>query len=337
MSSMPLKLLLVGDVMLGRLVNDILKTNPPIYPWGDTLPIFQDADVRVCNLECAITDRGMPWSATPKAFHFRTDTKNVAVLRAAQINAVSLANNHILDFEYEGLFDTVQALKQAGIHAAGAGATLREASEPAIWEERGLKLGFMACTDNEPAWASSMTRPGVWYVPTWLQDERAHDLFEVVQRTKVEVACLIVSLHWGPNWGEVPPPEHRQMAHALIDHGADIVYGHSCHVVRAIEVYKNRPIIYGAGNFIDDYAIDEVERNDQSAIFLLDLQGTMISRMRLYPTIIDHFQARRARNDECKAVVTKMQKLCTQLQTATIWNEQEACLEVKINSIPDTV
>src|SRR5450759_4410297 len=94
-----LKLLLAGDVMLGRLVNEILEVELPAYPWGDTLPLFQDADVRLCNLESVISDRGTPWSATPKMFHFRSDAKNVAVLNAAHIDAVSLANNHVLDYD----------------------------------------------------------------------------------------------------------------------------------------------------------------------------------------------------------------------------------------------
>ncbi len=325
-----LQLLLVGDVMLGRLVNDLLKVTPPAYPWGDTLPLFQQADVRLCNLECVISDRGTPWSATPKVFHFRSDAKNVAVLNAAQIDAVSLANNHVLDFDYEGLFDMLRHLQQAGIHTAGAGTTFSEASQPAIWEVQGRKLGLIACTDNEPAWAASGEHPGVWYVPMQVQDERAHDLFEVVRRTRLEVSCLIVALHWGPNWGYTPPAGHQSFAHALIDHGADIVFGHSGHVVRGVEVYKDRPIIYCAGDFIDDYAVDEVERNDQSFLFLIELHETTPSRLLLYPTVIRHYQARRANNEECHAMIANMQRLCAQLKTETHWNEEKECLEVDI-------
>lgn len=330
-----LKLLLAGDVMLGRLVNEILEVELPAYPWGDTLPLFQAADVRLCNLECVISDRGTPWSATPKMFHFRSDAKNVAVLKAAHIDAVSLANNHVLDYDYEGLYDTLHNLEQAGIRSAGAGTTLREASEPVIWEVQGRKLGLIACTDNEPDWAASGKHPGVWYVPIQVQDERAHQLFEIVQRTKAEVAYLIVSLHWGPNWGYAPPPEHKPFAHALIDHGADLIFGHSGHIVRGIEVYQNKPIIYCAGNFIDDYAVDEVERNDQSFLFLIELNGTTLSRLLLYPTVIRHFQARRARNDEIHVIVAGMQRRCAQLQTATRWNEEEERLEVEIGKILD--
>src|SRR5947209_2091141 len=147
-----LKLLFVGDVMLGRLVNRTLKHMLPEYPWGDTPSLFYEADTRICNLECAITDWGAPWSAYPKAFHFRSDAKNVAVLKAAQIDAVSLANNHILDFEYEGLFHTLNILTASGIHYAGAGRDIREASEPAIWDVKGKVLGLIALTDNEPGW-----------------------------------------------------------------------------------------------------------------------------------------------------------------------------------------
>ncbi|MBO0796953.1 MAG: CapA family protein, partial [Ktedonobacteraceae bacterium] len=209
-----LNLLLVGDVMLGRHVNKVLTSEPAAYPWGDTLPLFQRADVRLCNLECVLSDRRTPGATTPKPFHFRSDAKNIAVLQAAQVDAVSLANNHTLDFGVDALDDMCHLLKQAGIRFAGAGPTFREASHPAIWEVHGKRLGLIACTDNEPGWAASGKHAGVWYVPAQIQDTRAHHLFEVVQRTKMKVTSLIVSLHWGPNWGDVPPANHHPFAHA---------------------------------------------------------------------------------------------------------------------------
>src|SRR5437773_5894351 len=175
--------LFVGDVMLGRLVNAALKEKSPAYPWGDTLSLFHHADVRICNLECVISDWGTPWSATPKVFHFRSDAKNIGILKAAHIDAVSLANNHSLDFEYEGLFHTLSNLDAAGIHHAGAGTTIIEASGPAIWEMRGKKLGLIAFTDNEPGWEATEERPGILYVPVELKDERAVKLLELVSKT----------------------------------------------------------------------------------------------------------------------------------------------------------
>jgi poly-gamma-glutamate synthesis protein (capsule biosynthesis protein) len=335
-NTQPLKLLLAGDVMLGRLVNEMLKVEPPAYPWGDTLSLFHNADVRLCNLECVIADRGTPWSATPKVFHFRSDARNMAVLNAAHIAAVSLANNHVLDFTEAGLSDMLHHLKRAGIHYAGAGATLKEAAEPAIWEAQGRTLGLIACTDNEPDWAATEAHSGIWYVPIRVQDERAHRLFEVVQQSKANVSYLIVSLHWGPNWGYAPPAEHRPFAHALIDSGADLVFGHSGHIVRGIEIYKNRPIIYCAGDFIDDYAVDDIERNDRSFLFLIELKGTALSHLFLYPTVIRHYQARRASGQERHEIVAGMQRRCLQLQTATRWRADEECLEVDPGERSDT-
>src|SRR5260370_198024 len=142
-----MRLIFVGDVMLGRLVNQVLRSNPPAYPWGDTLPQFQRADVRICNLECVISDRGIPWATTPKVFHFRSDTKNIESLKAASIDAVSLANNHVLDFGYEAFSSMMNTLKQGGIHSAVAGMTFREASHPAICEPKQNKT-IMYCAGD---------------------------------------------------------------------------------------------------------------------------------------------------------------------------------------------
>ena len=192
---MQMTLLFVGDVMLGRLVNEALKQKSPAYPWGDTLALFHDADVRICNLECVISDWGTPWSATPKVFHFRSDAKNIETLRVAHIDTVSLANNHSLDFEYQGLFHTLRNLDAAGIHYAGAGTTITEASAPAIWETKGKKLGLIAFTDNEPAWEATEEQPGIWYIPIALKEKRAEKLLERETKTKERVHFLIVSAH----------------------------------------------------------------------------------------------------------------------------------------------
>ena len=96
-------LALTGDVMLGRQVNKALRITSPEQPWGDVLPLLLSADLRIVNLECAITDHNQPWARTPKVFHFRADPSAVEVLQAARVNGCSLANNHTLDFEQRGL------------------------------------------------------------------------------------------------------------------------------------------------------------------------------------------------------------------------------------------
>ncbi len=281
-----LKVLFVGDVMLGRLMNEVLKEKAPASPWGEALSLLHTADVRICSLESVLSDGGTPWSAAAKQFPFRSDAKNVAVLKAAQIDAVSLANNQALDFDYEGLSYMMNALEEAGIHYAGAGMDIREASEPAIWKVKGQTIGLLAFTDNEPGWEATEEQPGVWYVPIKVKEKRAQRLFETVRRTKSEVDLLVVSAHWGPDWGSFPSVEHGPFAHRLIDEGADVIFGHSGQAVRGIELYKGRPILDCTDDCIDDYAVDPVEQNNGSWMVMMETAGSGLAHLLLSPTII---------------------------------------------------
>lgn len=132
-------LALAGDVMLGRLVSDIVIKNPPAQPWGDLLAIMGGADARLVNLECAITRHRQRWTRTDKVFHFRADPRVIEVLHVARIDAVALANNHVFDYNEAGLLDTLQYLDRAGIAHAGAGHDLAEACQPALVDAGGCR------------------------------------------------------------------------------------------------------------------------------------------------------------------------------------------------------
>ncbi len=326
----PLTLLLIGDTMLGRLVNDVLKSRPPAYPWGDTLPVFASADVRVANLECVISDRGRPWTETPKVFHFRSDAKNIRVLEEASIDLLSLANNHTLDFGYDALLDMLEILRRAGIRHSGAGRNRQEACRVAVLEAHGTRIGFLAFTDNEPVWEARPDKPGTCYAPIDLNDSRARRILDVVPDACPRVDVLIVSIHWGGNWGYEPPAEHRRFARALIDAGADIIFGHSAHVFRGIEIYRGRPVLYSAGDFVDDYMVDPYQRNDQSFIFTVRFAGGAPAEMRLYPTEIRNFQARLARGRQAERIAAKMQALCGELGTTALWHAEGRCLRIPL-------
>ena len=323
----PLQLLIVGDVMLGRGVNSVLEHEPPEYPWGDTLPVFQHADWRICNLECVLSDRGKPWAAYEKAFHFRSAARNLAALTAASVNAVSLANNHVLDYGEEALLQMLEVLDEAKIAYSGAGVDIVQASQMAVAETQGRRLGLMAFTDNEPPWEATPHHPGIFYVPVDLSDARAQGLFRMVRERSATVDLLIVSAHWGGNWGYTPPKEHIEFAHALIDAGAGLVFGHSSHVFRGIEFYQDRPVLYGVGDFVDDYAVDEIERNDQSFIFTVDLDKKGPCGLRLYPTVIRRCQAAMAEGGEARRIARKMEELCAPFHAPIQWNEGKQCLE----------
>ena len=126
-----------------------------------------------------------------------------------------------------------------------------------------------------------------------------------------------------------PPAEHPPFARALLDAGADIIFGHSGHVWRGIEWYQCKPILYCAGDFIDDYAMDELERNDQGFVCVVELEGDRVRRLLLYPTVIGEFQARRACPDEAEAIAGKMGGLCAELHTNASWQEEEQALLIE--------
>jgi poly-gamma-glutamate capsule biosynthesis protein CapA/YwtB (metallophosphatase superfamily) len=322
-----LRLVLLGDCMLGRLVNERLRDVAPEYPWGDTLPLLHGADWRLCNLECVLSDGGAP--VFPKTFHFRSDARNIAVLRAAQIDAVTLANNHVLDYGNDAMSEMLEILDRAGIVHSGAGKNFDEASRPAIATVRGTKLAVLAFTDNEPGWEAGAGRPGIFYAPIESGDSRAQMVLEIVGRGKPAADFLIVSAHWGPNWGYAPPREHVAFAHAMIDAGADLVFGHSSHVYRGIEFYRGRAIVYGAGDFVDDYMVDEIERNDQGFVYVVEVEGGISARLRLYPTVIGDFQACRAGGQEESSIAGKMSRLCAPFGTTAEWDPASRSLVVE--------
>lgn len=310
--------------MLGRGVNAVLKHNPPLYPWGNTLEIIKNADFRICNLECVISDKGDPWPR--KTFHFRTDPKNVECLKIAGFSPISIANNHTLDFGIAALEQMTKNLKTNSINFAGAGENIAEASMPAL-ENGDQNIGLIAFTDNEPEWEADPDKPGIFYVPIDPQDQRAEMLSDSIKKTRNDVKVLIVSAHWGPNWGYEPSKEHIAFARSLIDAGADVVFGHSPHVFRGIEIYKGKPILYSAGNFIDDYAVDERERNNESFIFIVEFDPPECKKITLIPTVIRNYQASLA-IDEAETIALKMINLCKKFNTEISWKPEEKILEV---------
>jgi hypothetical protein len=162
-----MQIALTGDVMLGRMVDQEVIRNQSLRPealWGDVLPILLAADLRVINLECVISARGREWHPQSKAFHFRAHPRAIDCLKSASIDAVTLANNHVLDYGAEALLDCLGLLDQAGITHAGAGRNLAAAMEPAFLPVARDVVAVLALTDNEPDWEAADVKPGVVYV-----------------------------------------------------------------------------------------------------------------------------------------------------------------------------
>lgn len=246
----------------------------PGYIWGDALAEIEQRQpaLRLVNLETAITTAEAAWPG--KGIHYRMHPANIGCLTAARIDGCALANNHVLDWGRAGLDQTLRTLQQAGIRSAGAGSNLEAACAPASWPlTKGARLQVFAWAGPDSgvpgAWAATPDQSGVAWLPAWDETGALQVAAQVAgQRQPGDV--VVVSLHWGGNWGVEVPAPHRRFAHRLIELGAaDVIHGHSSHHPRPIEVYRGRLILYGCGDLINDYeGISFQERFDPSAVCL---------------------------------------------------------------------
>jgi poly-gamma-glutamate capsule biosynthesis protein CapA/YwtB (metallophosphatase superfamily) len=325
-------LALVGDVMLGRKVNEALRTVSPEQPWGDVLPLLISADLRIVNLECAITDHKQPWTRTPKVFHFRADSSAIEVLKAARVDVCSLANNHTLDFEERGLLDTMEHLQGAGIWYAGAGRDREEAARPALLAarraDRTSRVALLAFTDNEPPFAAGSDRPGTNYLPVSLESHVLRRVEAAVTAAREAGAETVVfSNHWGPNMVQRPSALFRQFARAVMDRGVDVYYGHSAHIFQGVEIYGGKPILYDMGDFIDDYAVHPKLRNDWSFLFKVSLEGSEFQRLELFPVTLHYTRVQLAKGKEREAILDRMERLSGEMGTAFVRREGRLVFE----------
>lgn len=329
-----MKVFLCGDVMTGRGIDQVLphpgdpalheayarsaldyvslaeKANGPIlrpagfdHVWGDALDEWARArpDARIVNLETAVTHRG-EWQRT-KGIHYRMHPANVPCLTAAGIDCCVLANNHVLDWGHVGLADTLEGLRRAGLHVSGAGRDEAEASAPAVLETaHGRVLVFAFGTTSSgipPDWAAAPGLPGV----NLLADLSPATLRQIAARVKAirrPGDIVVASLHWGGNWGYTVPAAHQVFARGLIDQcGVDVVHGHSSHHPLGIEVHRDRPILYGCGDFLNDYegiAGYEAYRGDLRLMYFLLLEPASgkLSRLVMRPMQTRCFRLNRA-------------------------------------------
>ncbi len=320
-----------GDVMLGRLVNDyvILGNKPDTYVWGDMIELFKKADLRIINLENAIASSGKPWSKTPKVFFYRADPKAIDVLKSAKIDYVTLANNHVLDYDVEAFIETLQHLEKNKIPYAGAGRNLSEAEKPAFLEAKGIKIAVIAFTDNMPEWEATKTKPGVNYIDISMDEKNFGKLRKSIKDVKNKSDIVVVSAHWGPNMRQRPTKTFKEFAHAVIDAGADIFHGHSAHIFQGIEVYKGKLIMYDTGDFVDDYAVDEYLRNDQTFLFLVSLNKNGIEKIELIPGLISYMQVNKAKSPEFEEIANKMIKLSEEMGTKIVKKEDRLQVVLK--------
>jgi poly-gamma-glutamate capsule biosynthesis protein CapA/YwtB (metallophosphatase superfamily) len=328
-----MQIALTGDVMLGRLVDQYVIRNQLIGPekiWSDVLPLMLKADRRLINLECVISDQGREWKPDSKAFHFRAHPRAIDFLRAAKIDCATLANNHVLDYGTDALLECLALLDQAGIKRTGAGASLSEALTPAVVDVPQGRLGVVSLTDSEPEWEAGEKKPGIHYIAydaKGLVEPYRSRLALVLKQAHRQADLVMVSAHVGPNWGP-PSVAMRALAHQIIDLGADLYWGHSNHTPQGIEIHKGKAILYSAGDFIDDYAVDPAEHNDLSFLFIVELERGRIARVVLHTLCIEDLYVRLAKDQEIAFLQRTMQAKCASFGSRIVFHDGVGMLEV---------
>ncbi|MBN1836271.1 MAG: CapA family protein [Spirochaetales bacterium] len=328
-------LFLCGDVMTGRGIDQILPHpgNPGLhesyvrdardyvaiaeqangsiphpaafsYIWGDALEELERTrpDARIINLETSITTSSDFWPG--KGIHYRMHPQNGPSLTAAAIDACCLANNHTLDWGRAGLVETLATLARWGIRIAGAGRNLAQAQAPAVipvpGKGRVIVVSLCSTTSGVPhEWAAGPDTAGVALIRD-LSEATVRELAKQFRKLERPGDILVVSIHWGGNWGYQVPELHREFAHRLIDQaGVDVVHGHSSHHPRPIEMYQGRLVLYGCGDFVNDYeGIRGYERyrDDLALMYLprIDPVTGRLVELRMVPLQRRRFRLQRA-------------------------------------------
>lgn len=322
-------LFLAGDVMIGRGIDQILphpspsqiyepvvsdareyislaektsgKINYPVsfdYIWGDALAEIRKKNpvLKIINLETAVSKSE---NFLPKGINYRANPKNIGVLKALGVDVAVLANNHALDWNREGLLETVDVLMENNIKPVGAGKNLQEAKNPAIFEfEEGriLIFAYAHTSSGTPVdWLARKDKPGINLLRNLSEKEVLEVKNEVLKYRKRD-SLNVFSIHWGANWGYEIEPDFIDFAHSLIDKsGIDLVFGHSSHHFKGFEIYNKRLIIYGAGDLINDYegiAGYEEFRGDLVLIYFpeFDRQKKTLRSLTILPKRIKKFK-----------------------------------------------
>ncbi len=324
---------LLGDIMLGGDVGAVLARHPPEWLWGDALALLRGADAAIANLKAPLTQASLPQRRTPKWFHFRAAPAALAVLRAARIRAVCLANNPILDYGEAGLIETRRVLAEANIASFGAGLNDVEAAAPAIFDLPQLRVGLVGATDALSAYGAGPERAGVNRIEIRGDSPALPGLSDaagVLGAARAELRIL--SLHWGPNFRRLPFDRSRAFARAALAAGFDVIHGHSAHILHGVEAVGPGLSLYDTGNVIDDYWDVPFFAQDWGCIFLLDVVRGRPSRLRLVPIRTRPWPIRLPTGQERQAMLARMRAASARLGTQL--RDTPEGLELPVPTIP---
>lgn len=311
-------LLLAGDTMLGRNVADLLVAHPDTPLVDDTVAaVMRDADLCLLNLECCISDRGERWDDPDKPFFFRAPPIAADRLAELGVDAVSLANNHALDYGATALADTIAHLDRVGIAHVGAGPDRAAARRPVVLRTAGLQVGVLGASDHPHDFAAGEHTPGI---ALWA--DRTDDWpIESVRALAPAVDLVLATVHWGPNMVTAPGSRIRDAAGRLVTAGASVVAGHSAHVFHGVQWRRvdghRAPVLYDLGDFVDDYATDPWLRNDLGLLWAVDVTDHRLA-VRVLPLVLGHGMTTVATAGDREWILERLSRACAEFSTTVV-------------------
>jgi poly-gamma-glutamate capsule biosynthesis protein CapA/YwtB (metallophosphatase superfamily) len=275
----------VGDVRIHR--------DDPDAIFAHVRDLIRAPDIAFCQSESSYSDRGSMGSSGPRGASPRELT-GYPTFAAAGFKVVSMASNHTMDWGRDALLDSIQRMRRDGMHTIGAGEDIDEARRPAILDVQGLKVAFLGyCSVAPKGYYAVPGRAGVApmraithyealeedqpgtpaKVMTWPLARDLEALVADVRSAQAKADAVVVSFHWGVHFIPVWIADYQPVvAHAVIDAGADAIIGHHPHVLKAIEVYRGKPIFYSLGNFAHDSHRPGEKKDD--AVWRKEVQDT---------------------------------------------------------------
>jgi poly-gamma-glutamate capsule biosynthesis protein CapA/YwtB (metallophosphatase superfamily) len=298
------RLMAVGDLMLAQTIGRRIKQNGVLAPWLKVKPYFDQADLVVANLECVISDRGEKW---PKTFTFRAPIAAANSLAAAGIDAVTVANNHAVDYGFDAFGDTLSYLDAAGVGHFGGGASLDQARAPLILESNGLHIAFLGYVlpfsgkpnFNTRQWAATDTHSGL---AIGTPDVVTADVIAARQVADI----VIVMVHGGIEYSFRPNKAQKRFDGAAFAAGATLVIGAHPHVLQGYVLEEHQAIAYSEGNFVFDYFSGA--END-TAILDVTLDAAGVESLSWIPVEIHNGFPRPATGDEITRIMSHLKQL----------------------------
>lgn len=308
-----------GDVGIGRYMN-FMAPNMDISKILGTLSAFKESDLSIVNLECAVSSKGQAGihKGEMVPFYFRARPEMLGILTEAQIDVVSVANNHSLDYGLEAFLNMLDLLEEAGIDYAGGGKNIEEAREPVVRWVGDVAVAFIGIDFTMPHFAAEKEQGGNFYLSPKRANEWFDDIYKYFYQARANAHLVLPVVHWGNNFETEPSENVRYLAEALISAGADGVLGASAHVLHGVEIMNDCPVIYDAGNLLFDFR----EERNVAGVFQLYLNQNGIEEIKLSPT----------RNEYCYTVEASPE---IKQETLTTFQERSKKLGTEVQIYKD--